>query len=519
MTSPAFTASSPTASSPRKEGLRRFPALRRSLMVLGVLLLPTACGDPAPARAEPPPHSFAPLVEKMLPAVVNISTTQTMKNKKQGQLPMPEFPPGSPFGDFFRDYQQRQKENDQGGGGDDKGGATSLGSGFIIDASGYVVTNNHVIEGADEITVRLQDDTQMKATLVGTDKATDIALLKVEPSSKLPAMVWGNSDALKVGDWVVAIGNPFGLGGTVTAGIISARGRDIGAGKYDDFLQTDASINLGNSGGPLINLNGEVIGMNTAIFSPGSNEGEAGSVGIGFAIPAVVIKNVVQQLRETGKVRRGWLGVQIQDVTPDIADTLNLKQQRGALVAVVSPGGPGEQAGLKQGDVIISIDGKDVTNGRMLPRIVAEEPVGHKAALVVLRKGGKTNVTVSLGELKEDTEGGAAIAATGNGPAEAEGTIDSVGLTLDALSPKIRQKFSVRDDAQGVAVVRVAPNSPAAKREIKAGDLIVEVGQEEVSTPNDVATRVAKAKDNGQKAVLLLVERAGDLLFVALPLE
>ncbi|WP_246130831.1 DegQ family serine endoprotease [Nitrospirillum pindoramense] len=505
---------------PKKGAARPFSALRRSLMVLGVLLLPTACGDPAPARAEPPPHSFAPLVEKMLPAVVNISTSQTVKNKKQGQLPMPEFPPGSPFGDFFRDYQERQKENDQGG-GDDKGGqATSLGSGFIIDSSGYVVTNNHVIEGADEITVRLQDDTQMKATLVGTDKATDIALLKVEPASKLPAMVWGNSDALKVGDWVVAIGNPFGLGGTVTAGIISARGRDIGAGKYDDFLQTDASINLGNSGGPLINLNGEVIGMNTAIFSPQANDGEAGSVGIGFAIPAVVIKNVVQQLRDTGKVRRGWLGVQIQDVTPDIAETLKLKQQRGALVAVVSPGGPGEQAGLKQGDVIVSIDGKDVTNGRMLPRIVAEEPVGHKAALVVLRKGGKINVTVSLGELREDTDAGAASAAASNaGPAEAEGTIDSVGLTLDALSPKVRQKFSVRDDAQGVAVVRVAPNSPAAKRELKAGDLIVEVGQEEVNTPNDVAVRVTKAKDNGQKAVLLLVERAGDLLFVALPLE
>ncbi|WP_044561213.1 Do family serine endopeptidase, partial [Azospirillum sp. B4] len=423
MTSPAFPVPAPTASSPKKEGLTRarpLSALRRSLMVLSVLLLPTACGDPSSAKAEPPPHSFAPLVEKMLPAVVNISTSQTVKNKKQGQLPMPEFPPGSPFGDFFRDYQERQKENDQGG--DKGGGATSLGSGFIIDASGYVVTNNHVIEGADEITVRLQDDTQLKATLVGTDKATDIALLKVEPASKLPFMVMGNSDILKVGDWVVAIGNPFGLGGTVTAGIISARGRDIGAGKYDDFLQTDASINLGNSGGPLINLNGEVIGMNTAIFSPQSNEGEAGSVGIGFAIPSVVVKNVVQQLRETGKVRRGWLGVQIQDVSPDIAESLKLKQQRGALVAVVSPGGPGEQAGLKQGDVIVSIDGKDVTNGRILPRIVAEEPVGHKAALVVVRKGNKMNVTVSLGELKEDSEGGAAVAATGSATGEAEGT-------------------------------------------------------------------------------------------------
>nr|WP_184807268.1 DegQ family serine endoprotease [Nitrospirillum iridis] len=489
-------------------------------MVLSVLLLPTACGDPSSAKAEPPPHSFAPLVEKMLPAVVNISTSQTVKNKKQGQLPMPEFPPGSPFGDFFRDYQQRQKESDPDGGkgGGDKGGATSLGSGFIIDAAGYVVTNNHVIEGADEITVRLQDDTQLKATLVGTDKATDIALLKVEPSSKLPAMVLGNSDIVKVGDWVVAIGNPFGLGGTVTAGIISARGRDIGAGKYDDFLQTDASINLGNSGGPLINLNGEVIGMNTAIFSPQASEGEAGSVGIGFAIPSVVIKNVVQQLRDTGKVRRGWLGVQIQDVTPDIAETLNLKQSRGALVAVVSPGGPGEQAGLRQGDVIVSIDGKDVTNGRILPRIVAEEPVGHKSALVVVRKGSRMNVTVSLGELKEDVEAAAAT-ATGATASDAEGTIDGVGLTLDALTPKIRQKFSLREDAQGVAVVRVAPDSPAARREIKAGDLIVEVGQEEVGTPADVATRVAKARENGQKAVLLLVERAGDLLFVALPLE
>jgi serine protease Do len=451
------------------------------------------------------PETFAPLAEKLLPAVVNVSTTQTLPNKGP-QVPMPQFPPGSPFEDFFRDFFDRQQQDPNA----PPRRATSLGSGFIIDGGGYVVTNNHVIEGADEITVILQDDTNLKAELVGTDKQTDLALLRIKSPKKLPSVSWGDSDGMRVGDWVVAIGNPFGLGGTVTAGIISARARDINAGPYDDFLQTDAAINRGNSGGPLFNMNGEVIGINTAIFSQ-----TGGSIGIGFAIPANMAKSVIAQLKDGGKVHRGRLGVQIQTVTPEIAESLSLPQAHGALVGVVLPDSPAEKAGLQPGDVITSFDGKEVNAMRSLPRIVAETPVGKKVSLSAIRKGEKKSFQVVIDELKEEVQ----QASTG-GKEKQESpqgqTVEAVGLSLTALTPQVRQQFNINDQSKGVVITKVNPNGPAQARGLRPGDVIVEVGQEPVASPSDVADRVKKAKDSGMKALLLLVDRQGELQFLAL---
>ncbi|WP_375731161.1 Do family serine endopeptidase, partial [Azospirillum sp. B506] len=338
------------------------------------------------------PGSFADLAEKLLPAVVNISTSQSAPQRPQGQRPeVPQFPPGSPFEDFFRDFFDRQQQQDQ-----PQRKATSLGSGFIIDAkNGYVVTNNHVVQDADEITVILQDDTNIKAELVGKDSKTDLALLKIKTSHPLVAVPFGDSDAMRVGDWVLAIGNPFGLGGSVTAGIISARQRNIDAGPYDDFLQTDASINRGNSGGPMFNLNGEVIGINTAIFSP-----SGGSVGIGFAIPSNLAKQVVAQLKDYGKTRRGWLGVRIQAVTPEIAESLGLPNHKGALVASVTQDGPAAKGGIQAGDVVTKFDGREIDEMRRLPRVVAETSIDKAVPVEVWRKGKSQTVHVKVGELE-----------------------------------------------------------------------------------------------------------------------
>nr|WP_318658492.1 DegQ family serine endoprotease [Indioceanicola profundi] len=460
------------------------------------------------------PESFADLAERILPAVVNISTSQRPNaGGEHPAVPMPEFPPGSPFEEFFRDFFERQQRDP----GAPSRQATSLGSGFVIDATGYIVTNNHVIEGADEITVIFQDEeqTELTAELIGTDPATDLALLKVETNAKLTTLGWGNSDTIRVGDWVVAIGNPFGLGGTVTAGIISARSRDINAGSYDDFLQTDAAINRGNSGGPLVNLKGEVIGINTAIFSQ-----TGGSVGIGFAIPSAMAKNVIAQLRETGKVRRGWLGVQIQPVTPEIADSMQLPDTKGALVAMVTAGGPAEKGGIKPGDVILQFDGRAVTSSRSLPRMVAETAVDKVVNVEVFRRGKRQDLKIALGELQPEVVQ-AALPGGPSQPAPEQGpeVIAEVGVSLAAITPDVRQQFELSDQVKGVAVTKVEPNTPAAQRGLQPGDVIVEVSQQEVSSPADVRERVAKAKENGQKALLMLVERQGELLFVALSLE
>jgi serine protease Do len=462
------------------------------------------------------PDSFAPLAEKTLPSVVNISTSQTIQNKpgSRGAVPMPDFPPGSPMEEFFRDFLERQQ---QGQGAPRR--AQSLGSGFIIDASGYIVTNNHVIEGADEITVIFQDadQTELKAKLIGTDKETDLALLKVETKQKLTALKWGDSDALKVGDWVVAIGNPFGLGGTVTAGIVSARARDIGAGRFDDFIQTDAAINQGNSGGPLVNLAGDVVGINSAIYSR-----TGGSVGIGFAIPSGMARTVIEEIRKAGKVRRGWLGVQIQSVTPEIAESMGLAHHKGALVGTVTEASPAAEAGLKPGDVILTFDGKEVANNRTLPRMVAGTPVGTKVTVGISRKGTPLNVTVALAEFPEEQataeEEGAPEEQTA-GKDAVQQQVDALGLTVSAITADLRRQFELAEGTKGVVITKVNPNAPAQSRQLRPGDVVLEVSQQPVANPADVQDRVTKAKSAGQKAVLLLVERRGEQTFLALSLE
>ena len=462
------------------------------------------------ARAAP--ESFADLAAKLLPSVVNVSTSQATKGGAtagQRRLPeMPQFPPGSPFEDFFREFFERNNRPDA-----PPRRTTSLGSGFIIDASGLVVTNNHVISEADEITVILHDDTSLKAEVVGRDAKTDLALLRVKSSKPLPAVKWGDSDTARVGDWVLAIGNPFGLGGSVTAGILSARQRDINAGPYDDFIQTDASINRGNSGGPLFNMQGEVIGVNTAIFSP-----SGGSIGIGFAIPSALGRPVIQQIKEFGRTRRGWLGVRIQAVSDEIAETLGLGKARGALVASTNDKGPAAEGGILAGDIVLTFDGREITDMRRLPRVVAETPINKRAKVVVWRKGREVSFDVKVGELDEREEAEQVAAVPKSSEPKAT-TAEALGLSLSTLSNDLKQKFSIGDEIAGVVVTAVTANSPAAEKGVRAGDVILEVGQEEVKSPGDIATKVEEARKANRKSLLLLIDRQGDLRFVALRID
>lgn len=467
----------------------------------------------APAAARGAPESFADLAAQLLPSVVNISTTQLSKSRPsrgQGQErspDQPQVPPGSPFEEFFKDFFERGPQ------GDRPRRNNSLGSGFIIDPAGFIVTNNHVIAEADEVTVTLHDDTTLKAEIVGRDAKTDLAVLKVKTDRKLSAVKFGNSDITRVGDWVLAIGNPFGLGGTVTAGIVSARARDIQQGPYDDFLQTDASINKGNSGGPMFNLAGEVIGINTAIFSP-----SGGSVGIGFAIPVSLARPIIDQLRQYGKTRRGWLGVRIQQVSDEIAESLGLDKARGAMVASVSPNGPAEKAKIEPGDVVLNFDGKDVTEMKRLPRIVAETPIDKNVVVSLWRKGKEVKVNVVVEELNE-ADTASLQPDTGKGKEGSKATVDALGLGLAKLNPDLRDKYDIDAAVDGVVVTDVTADSPAAQKGMRAGDVIVEVAQEQVKEPKDVAEKVKKAKAAGRKSVLLLVDRQGDLRFVAIKLD
>jgi serine protease Do len=469
---------------------------------------------PAPGA---PANGFADLAERLLPTVVNISTTQVVRPERPQAAPgqrrpeAPQFPPGSPFEEFFRDFFDRQGR----GGPQDQAPrrAQSLGSGFIIDPSGFVVTNNHVIAEADEIKVTLHDNTQLNAKLVGRDPKTDLAVLKVESSKPLPSVGFGNSDNVRIGDWVLAIGNPFGLGGTVTAGILSARARDINSGPYDDFLQTDAAINRGNSGGPLFNMNGEVVGINTAIYSP-----TGGSIGIGFAVPSSLAKNVVEQLREFGRTKRGWLGVNIQTVTDEIAESLGLEKARGALVARVTEKGPAEKSGIQSGDVIVRFDGRDVTDMRRLPRIVAETAVGKAVKVELWRKSKMMELDVTLGELEEN-EPQAATNQRQRPQQQGAAPIEALGMQLTALSPELREKFQVPENSKGVLVTRVDEGSTAAERGLRAGDVIVEVAQQEVTQPSEVLEKVQEARRGNRRSVLIMVERAGEQRFVGLPVD
>ena len=468
---------------------------------------------PAWTAAARGPENIADVAEQVIDAVVNISTSQRV-DAKLGN--MPDLPPGSPMEEFFEEFFKNRRG--QGGQGDQTPRRiNSLGSGFIIDPSGIVVTNNHVIADADEIHVILNDGTKLPAELIGKDAKSDLALLRVHPDKPLKAVQFGDSDKLRLGEWVIAIGNPFSLGGTVTAGIVSARHRDINSGPYDNYIQTDAAINRGNSGGPLFNLNGDVVGVNTAIISP-----SGGSIGIGFAVPSNSAVAVINQLRQFGETRRGWLGVRIQQVTDDIAESLSIKPARGALVAGVDDRGPAKPGGIEPGDVVIKFDGRDIKEMHDLPRIVADTPVGKEVEVIVIRKGKEETHTVKIGRLEDSEKLAAADAKKDAAPEQKSVVQKTLGLELSSLSDDLRKKFKVRDSVKGVLVTGVDPNvaSAATDKRLSPGDVIVEVQYEAVGNPSDLQTRLEALKAQGKKVAVLLVSNGdGETRFVALSLQ
>ena len=446
--------------------------------------------------------SFADLAAKVSPAVVTVSSAHKVESSGDAIPDLPfDFPKGSPFEEFFRHFreQQRHAQPDR---------VMALGSGFIIDPSGYIVTNNHVIEEATDIKVTLSTKQEYAAKLVGADAKTDLALLKIDAPARLPVVAFGNSDKMRVGDWVLAVGNPFGLGGTVTTGIISARGRDLQNGPFDDFLQIDAAINQGNSGGPTFNLAGEVVGINTAIASP-----NGGSVGIGFAIPSNLARPVIAQLESHGTVERGWLGVGIQPVTPEIATALGLDKPLGALVSQVEPNSPAAKANLRKGDVILGYNGQPVESLHDLTRLVADTPAGKRADIVVWRDKSKTTLRVEIAKQKPDQEEAVSAAAPAT---DAEGTdVKALGATLAAITPETRQQMDIPDDVDGVVITDVDNDGSAAEEGLRPGDIIEQVGQKHVHTPAEVGEIMSAALAAKQDAVLLLVNREGNEVFVA----
>ncbi|MFQ3594577.1 MAG: Do family serine endopeptidase [Sphingomonadaceae bacterium] len=486
------------------------PLIAIAGLLAGAPLFAQAQPQPAtlPAPAQPPagaPVSFADLTARLQPAVVNISTTQRVEVGRA----FPRFGPGMSIEELFRRFQEQQGES----GEPVTREATSLGSGFLISPDGYIVTNNHVISGrdgrslVDSITVTLSDRREFTARVVGRDPLSDLALLKIE-GRDLPFVRFGNSRSVRVGDWAIAIGNPFGLGGTVTAGIVSALHRNItGGGAYDRYIQTDASINQGNSGGPLFDLSGNVIGVNTAIFSP-----TGGNVGVGFAIPAELAQPVIEQLRSGGRVRRGYLGVQIQPLSAPIAASLGLPKDRGEIVAGVEPNGPAQKAGIRQGDVIVSVAGQDVTPDNTLSFIVANTPIGTRVPIQLIRQGQRQTITATIGERPneavlqgqppEEPEEGRESREPG-----AEAARQSLGLTLQTLTPEIRQQLGLPETVQGLVVGRVNPASNAAEQGLQRGDIVLSINQRPVRTPQEAAAIVNEARKAGRDTVLLLVQR------------
>jgi len=493
-----------------------FPIIRQVRRPAVVLLAAVAGAawlslSPAAARG---PEGIADAAEKVIDAVVNISTSQAMEAKTG---PVPQLPPGSPFEEFFDEFFKNRR-----GQGDQNRERTprrvnSLGSGFIIDSSGIVVTNSHVIADADEVHVILNDGTKLKAEVVGRDQKVDLAVLKIKSDRPLKAVSFGDSDKIRLGEWVIAIGNPFMLGGTVTAGIVSARNRDINSGPYDNYIQTDASINRGNSGGPLFNLDGEVIGVNTAIISP-----SGGSIGIGFAVPSKTVVAVIDQLRQFGETRRGWLGVKIQPVSEDIAEALGIKPARGILIAGVDEKGPAKAAGIEAGDVILKFDGKDIKEVRDLTRQVADTAIDKEVDVVFIRKGKEETKKVKIGRL-EDGEKAAAAAAAAKpdaAPADKPATKKTLGLDLSSINDDLRRRYKIKDNIKGAVITGVDANSAAADKQLKAGDTIVEISQVPVANAADVEKRVEQLKREGRRSALFLVANAeGETRFVALNLQ
>ncbi len=494
--------------------MRAIGRLRGTGIVLLALTLVFSATPIRVAQARVALESFADLAEELQDAVVNISTSQRVAGSRG--IPVPQVPDGSPFQEFFEDFFNRNQDEDR---SQRSRKVQSLGSGFVIDPSGIIVTNNHVIADADEIIANFRDGTKLTAEVLGRDTKTDLAVLKVEPAKPLTAVKLSNREDLRVGDWVMAIGNPFGFGGTVTVGIVSALERDINSGPYDRFIQTDAAINRGNSGGPLFNMDGDVVGINTAIISP-----TGGSIGIGFAIPSELALPVIDQLREFGETRRGWLGVRIQQVTDEIAESLGMDEAKGALIGGVTEGGPAEEADLQPGDVILTFDGQDVPEMRDLPRIVADTAVGKTVDVVVLRKDERITVKVKVGRLEE---GEKLMASSQSGDKGSEGEAgdatesqEILGLTLGEITSQAREQYKIAEDVEGVLVTAVAPGSAAEEKRIAPGDVIVEVGQEKVSTPDDVRQRVDELKKAGRKSALLLISsKESELSFVPLRIE
>ncbi len=487
----------------QSEALVRTKATPHTLFWALVLGFAMVMAQAISAAAQSRPDTFAGLAELVSPSVVNITTSTTVAaNTNTNRDQMPVVPEGSPFEDFFNDFMDRNEGQGR------PRRSQALGSGFVISEDGYIVTNNHVIQGADEILIEFFEGGELEAEVVGTAPNTDLALLKVESDEPLDFVPWGTSDDMRVGDWVMAMGNPLGQGFSVSAGIVSARGRAL-SGTYDDYIQTDAAINRGNSGGPLFNLDGEVIGVNTAILSP-----NGGSIGIGFAMSSRVATNVIQQLRDFGETRRGWLGVRIQDVSEDVAEALELESTAGALVTDV-PEGPAAEGGIEQGDVILAFDGEEIADTRDLVRRVGNSEVGRVVRVRVLRDGETQTLNVTLGR-REEAEGAIpAVAPATEDPVSSE----VLGLTVTAITDELREQLALPENAEGLVVEGVAEDSEAYEKGLRAGDLITEAGQEKVEQVGDLEDRIAAAKDAGRKSLLLLVRRGGDPRFVALTLE
>ncbi len=454
----------------------------KSLKII-LLILITSLSFTA-VKAKNAPDSFADLAEKLMPSVVNISTTQTIKTSSNS-LPF-QFPPGSPFEEMFKDFQRPTERK-----------ASSLGSGFIINDNGTIVTNNHVIADAEDILVRVNNK-EFKAKVLGSDPYADIAVLKIISNEKFVPVNFGDSDKARVGDWVVAIGNPFGLGGTVTSGIISARNRDINLTRYDDFIQTDASINQGNSGGPLFNLKGEVIGINTAIIAPG----QAGSIGIGFAIPANAASNVIDQLIQYGETRRGWLGVRIQEVTKEIAEVEKLKNVKGALVASVSENSPADKAGLKAGDIILEFDGKNIDTMRTLPKVVGNTEVGKSVVLKIWRNKSTISKRLVLGRLESSKEFKDKKPKTPKMKKEYD--VESLKISIRDLNENDISARNLKKGTKGVLVTEILKRSPLAGS-VNVGDIILEIQKKSVARSDQMNRIVENIIKRGEKTLLLTI--------------